>query len=743
MTVDVASALRSLVSELKRGDSILVVLRLSGVHRFLDYSFRLVDVRGRNGLLVLLRKLAALALSRFVEELCGCRASYVLRCGGNEVKVLATGCGKPCVELRDALTALADLISYLAAPATVTVKAMRGGEKLSEVFSAVGSGVVDSEGGAMGSTPRLRASATSRSVVCAVCGSASRGFLAEDARRAENRLVGHVIGEDGVLCLRDLLFRLIGRVFNSPAAAGIVAAGLKAPAAPQADTAVIAFRRRIGECFAALEAKAYRHPSKPDCGERGLGYSPELDDSAVVSLTVGCGGRSASAGYVVLGFRPSREALGRLSDVQRAVRSSLGFRGSLAWVGEALRSVEDLYKVFADEIGRIARCAERSDEDRVVELADVVKGLGSVEPGYAPGLYPDPLIAAGAGVLDYELLYVNLDGRRGALDVESVARLSDSNTVAVIQSDGDNFGKLVDPSELSKRLRDLLPGLEATLTHALGLGVGKGLGDLDPALHAWDWAVERGLSEVLRKPLLLGSASPLRLLTVYIGGDENLFIAVLPGVTEEDRAGNLFRHVEAFRDILLYVAASSVSRVCGASIDEVAEELKKARISTLSSAILLVHPKFPMYVALRAASQLVDLVKDVRRDSTAVFTFDSVVYPEPSEQWLRSSIAAVVPNSLPTDEPLGSAIRRAFAELSERPEILGVFRAVYDYCLRRSPSWACLAGTADEALRALLDELGARKLRELSEAIAEGLPGKVPHPFFALFNSMKNVWRGL
>jgi len=742
MTVDVVGSAGSLVSELRRGDSTLVILRLGGVHRFLGYSFRLADVRGRNGFLVLLRKLAALSLSKFLEEFCGCRA-YVLRCGGNEVKVLGAGCGKPCTELRDVLTAIADLISYLVTPATVTVKAMRGGKKLSEVFSAVGSGAVDSEGGALGSAPQQGSSTTSRDVVCAVCGSVSRGFLAEDARRAGNRMVDHVIREDGPLCLRDLLFRLLGRALNSPAAAGIAKLDLKVPeATAQADTAVIVFRRSAGNCFAMLKAKAYRHPEKPACGGPE-GDLPALDDSVLVSLSVGCGEESVSAGYVVIGFRPSSAALRRLSDVQRAVRSKLDDRRSLSWVGEALKSVEDLYGVFADEIGKLVGCAAKSSEDRVAELAKIIEGLGPVRPGYAPNLYPNPPIGAGAGVLDYELLYVNLDGRHIVLDVESVAELSDSNTVAVIQSDGDNFGRLVNPSELSKGLRDLLPGLEAALAKALEFSPGTALGDLDPALHAWDWAVERSLSEVLRKPLLLASASPLRLLTVYIGGDENLFIAALPGATAEERLGNLLRHIEAFRDILLYAAANSISGLYRAPIGTVVDALTKARISTLSSAILLVHPKFPMYVALRVASQLVELVKDVRRDSTMVFTLDSVVYPEPSEHWLRSSITTAVPNTLPTGESPGSAVRRAFAEFSEKPEILGIFRAVYDYCLRRSPSWICLAGTADEALRALLDDVGARKLRELSEALAEELPGTVPHPFFALFNTIKNAGRGL
>ncbi|ADM27453.1 hypothetical protein Igag_0619 [Ignisphaera aggregans DSM 17230] len=713
--------LGELTNILSRDDTILIVISIRKVHQFLGYSQRLVDVRGRNGFLIVLRKLVASVLSRYLERY-GCRA-YVLRCGGNAIYVAGTNCGdiinKYLNVFHSDVVSLINIVSHMLIPAEVSLKIFRGGSNgLQQLYSYTATGFAEIYGGGyIGSRDGF--SATPSKLYCSICGAYTQGFSLHDANSIGNKLVAHVIREEESLCIKDILFRLIGRVLNSPIVIGIILPNLtNIPSTTLRDTA-IAYFKSDDPGYAELIVKVYRHQ------ETSIDSKLFLDDATLIGITIGSSDHRVSIAYALIGFAKG------LNIYQVSKRED---------VYSVLKEIDSIYNRYVEDVTKIldilVRNRDRVD-DRIYELVTAIysciqRGLSS---GYVPYLYPDTLQQN--PVLDHEIFYINAKGDLKILDIETLASVSDSGTIAIIQSDGDNFGTLTNPFKLINRVKEIRNSMENMFSNLLHLDVDE---ERNPLTYIWDYAIEYIMMHILKKSLAISYLSPLRMLIVYIGGDENLFISTLTGRRPEERLSNLFEHIKRFRGLVIDMAIKALQIVMREDTEGIRDILKRYKISTLSSVAIIIHPKFPLYVAMKILSSVLDQVKNVARDSIAVFSLDSIVYPEPSEQWFVEPIVILIPNTVLEQDNI---IRNSFTEYLNRSELIDVFAKVYSYCLLEKRNIRCVIDTLDKILDIVYDELGMVATKRLVRYIIANTQYIVSSPRYGVFNTFKNIERGL
>lgn len=722
--------LTQLVSVLESSNSILARFILKKVHSFLAVSPRLLDVRGRNGWLVVGRKLLSIILSKTLNVF-GCNG-HVLRYGGNEVRVLGLcgdGVERASLNICRVARYLANVYYYLVSPASLSFVLERGCRKLysyTPLSHSVGARL--SVGGERG---ELR-------VVCGVCGDVWLG-VARDEHIERSRLVEHVVREEKSLCIRDLFYRLLGRTLNSPIILSIVEvyggsrAATPCPSDPDAVCGV--FEDGDGGVGVRLWFRAYRHP----VGER---RGCVLDDVMRVGVEVDVEGKILGVEYTVAGIAGFRVGGLPRDLVERLRVGSAELVGMLrkaleeGWWGRVEDLVEELRGRVKELVGELVEKLRTSIEScrecsgaRFGELTEHLSKLltGDIRVHVVPMLWPE---TQPGKAVDLELTMVNLGGEVEVLDLDTVALFSQTNAVAFIRGDGDRFGTITTPKKLYRVVGERVEGLRKAF-ESIGL-------ERESLVYAWDYMVEKHMWEYLKNTLLLEALLGGRLLVVYVGGDENLFIAPIEGNTPYERVERLFEKLEVFRKLLLYTLAKPIASVAGCSVGDVVEVLKSVKVGTLTSAIVTASPKFPSYFAVSVLDEGLEAGKEVQRDSILTHTLTSIELEWVSRRWVEEAIAPLIP----ARENVSREVARAYRVFYLSSEIVDVVRGVLDYCVRRRLDWReCF-----DEISSTIDTVYASKetlfdpLRRIARSIASlGLP----RPGYASFELMKQIERGV
>lgn len=718
--------LAQLVSVLESPDAVLARFVLKKVHSFLSVSPRLLDVRGRNGWLVVSRKILSLLLSR-VFDMLGCNG-YVLRYGGNEVRVLGVCGGRTgdavfsiCMLSRH----LVDLYSYMVSPASLRFSLEKSCKDELCSWVPLGDRNVD----VRLNLGRLEGSR----VVCSICGDAELGVDPE--RHLEHsRLVAHIARDERSLCVRDLFYRFLGRTLNSPAILSIVQAydGSRAttPCPPDPDAVCSVFDVEDGGFGAKLWFRAYRHPVDgcPAC---------VLDDVMRIGVEVEVEGRTLGVEYTIVGLRVKgivkdfvEELKGESVEISRSLRSAP--KGMLWSVAEGFvksRRIEELVEQFVkklrNNIGYCRSCKGARFNELVEHLSNLLAEnvVVHVMPMLWPKAQPDRAV-------DLELTMVNLGGEVEVLDLDSVAFLSQTNAVVFIRGDGDRFGTLTTPRKLYRAVGEHIEGLRRAFD-AIGL-------DKESLIYAWDYMIEKHMQKYLKNTLLLELLLGGKLLVVYVGGDENLFIVPIEGNTPYERARTLLKRIEIFRELLLHTVAEPIASVANCSVAEVVKVLENAKIGTLTSANVITSPKFPSYLAVSVLDEGLEVGKEVQRDTIFLHTLTSIEVEWVSKRWIKEAIASL----LPAWENVSEKVARAYRVFYLSSELIDVVKGVLDYCTRRKLEWReCfdeISATIDTVYASLETLFGP--LREIARSIASL---GIPRPGYASFELMKQIERGV
>lgn len=717
--------LTQLVNVLESPDAVLARFILRKVHSFLTVSPRLLDVRGRNGWLVVGRKLLSLILSRVFNVL-GCN-SHVLRYGGNEVRVLGV-CGGG---INSAVTSvcrlsrhLINLYGYMVSPASLGLSLEKSCKDKLCSWVSLEEHKIDTRLG----PDRLEGT----QVVCGVCGNEGLGLVL-DQYLGHSRLVAHVVRDEKSLCIRDLFYRLLGRTLNSPVLLSIVQAydGSKTTARCPGDPDTVCGVLQVEDSGfgARLWFRAYRHPVD-ECN------TCVLDDVMRIGLEVEMEGRTFGVEHTTMGLRVKgivEDFVERLrSDSVKTTRTLRSASKNRLWgiVEDHVRShyverlVEQLVRNLRDEVYYCHDCTGV----RFYELAKHLSNLltGRVDIHVVPALWPE---TQSDKAVDLELTMINLGGEIEVLDLDSIAFLSQTNAVAFIRGDGDRFGTLTTPRKLYGAVGERIEGLRREF-EAIGL-------DKESLVYAWDYVIEKKMQNYLKNTLLLELFLGGKLLVVYVGGDENLFIAPVEGDTPFERIKNLLERVEVFREMLLYTAAKSITSVADYSVVDAVEVLENARIGTLTSAIVITSPKFPSYLVVNVLDEGLETSKEIQRDTIFLHNLTSIEAEWVSRRWIEEGIAFL----LPLRKDVSEKIARAYRVFYSTPELADVVKGVLDYCMRKKLEWReCLDeinATIDTVYASLETPLGP--LREVARSIASL---GIPRPGYTSFELMKQIERG-
>lgn len=719
--------LTQLVNVLESPDAVLARFVLKKVHSFLSVSPRLLDVRGRNGWLVTSRKILSLLLSK-VFDMLGCN-SYVLRYGGNEVRVLGV-CGEKTSDAVSSICMLSrhlvDLYSYMVSPASLRFSLEKSCKDELCSWVSLGDHNID----VRLNLGRLEGSR----VVCNICGDAELGVDPEQ-HLGHSRLVAHIARDERSLCVRDLFYRLLGRTLNSPTIFSIVQAydgsRVATSCPPDPDAVCSVFDAEDGGFGAKLWFRAYRHPVDgcPAC---------VLDDVMRIGVEVEVGGRTLGVEYTIVGLRVVKDFVEELKGVLKGEsveisRSPRSVPKDMLWsVAEGFagsRRIEELVERFVkklrDNISYCRSCRGARFNELVEHLSNLLAEnvVVHVMPVLWPKAQPDRAV-------DLELTMVNLGGEVEVLDLDSIAFLSQTNAVVFIRGDGDRFGTLTTPGKLYRAVGERIEGLRRAFD-AIGL-------DKESLIYAWDYMIEKHMQKYLKNTLLLELLLGGKLLVVYVGGDENLFIVPVEGNTPYERARILLERIEVFRELLLRTIAEPIASVANCNIAEVVKVLENAKIGTLTSANVITSPKFPSYLAVSVLDEGLEVSKEFQRDTIFLHTLTSIEVEWVSRRWIEEAIASL----LPTWENVSKKVARAYRVFYLSSELIDVVKGVLDYCTRKKLEWReCLdeiSATIDTVYASLETLFGP--LREITRSIASL---GIPRPGYTSFELMKHIERGV
>ncbi len=687
------------------GSDTYVEFEFRKVHSFLSATPRLMDLRGRNASLVIGRKLLAsivpcLVYSSGLGEGCG-----VLRYGGNLVRVgfrRGLGSGGSWGRFRDVLGLLLGLYNHIFSPSSMLARvyladSSRGPPTPHGVDFDLQAGV--------SSTIYVGSSqfSSSSTEFCDVCGMRDLVVdLENPGVRDASRYLLHVARDERRLCARDLFFRLLGRTLNSPgviAVARLSSNGLSGQKAPN-DPDFIACEwslKRAG-LSVSMYVKSYRHEPDP-----GRSIAPWIDDTTLIGLTATPDGKAkCGVEYMLIGLRPhgaGKTPLDRIAESIRELSEINCLDGKN--IELCVEALEKRYReVLAKDLKEVIQSADRFSAQSPQSSQGSHGGSGGsgmaerirfllndlstmlqrsdcctidVFPPIGSAVSRDLYLDAHCFIdLEYTLvnLYAPRDGgvAAGILDLDAVAAVSDSGKVVYVRGDGDRFGVLTDPSRIEQELK--LP--------CQGSG---------PSASEWfrkvelDSVVERYIVRYLRNtPVLLSilyrDGGPLpRALVIYVGGDENLFILASSGDDPSIRIHGVWRFIGSFRDLLLEVSSRALTAFYG-DIGDLKRLLEERKIATLTSAAVSSSPKFPSYIATGLLDQIVDLGKEISRDSLAFYNLDSVDMEWVDELWREEPILLLTPYR-------PDLMRRAYRKyIDNQGDISGMFLTVLDYCVR-------------------------------------------------------------
>ncbi len=739
--------LEKALSILSSSNSLLFVVRLSKVHSFLDVSPRLIDIRGRNGFLIISRKLISLAVQKLLIDH-GCRA-YIIRCGGNSVYVVGE-CGDPYRvyrELRPYLNKLVVLFNRLIWPAVLHLETYLCGNKLREIDRIVddGSQSLSIKAGVGGKSiiETKNSGKDDRKIVCDICSRLMVGVSEEEVRG--NSFILHVARDERNICAYDLFYRFLGRTLNSPMIISVMAVGgipvdipvNKGILEHDKDAVTGSFSVSDNKYEASIEYVAIRHPHDGGQGSKCI----SLDDVMVLTLRVR-GESDILINYLVIGVGSKRQLLEPLVSKYRDCSNRKDKFTCIHELFENYNNLlrEHIVKILSDI--KESMNTRRSLQDRFMFVKQFLESILGMNPwgGVVPILWKPVIISP---MIDYELTLLNLDGETSVLNLDTVASRSTSLWIGFIRSDGDRFGTFTSISKLYSELGEKVYDLKKLIDKYMASNNIRSPEDLrnTPLEYVWDSIVEQNIHKILRNTLILQALLGQKLLVIYVGGDENYFISPIIGDNPAQRISSLLNIITSFRDLLLYIASRSLRDLgLKASFEALQNILVEKKIATLSSAIIFSSPKFPAYFVTKLLDQCVELSKEAGRDAVLIYTIGNVVMDYPSTYWLRIPIVGIIPNTY-RGNTVKDLIRNAYLTYYYHPELIDLEKHVLDYCRRRNIDLSKCLDEVDEILESIYALSRAyRPLDELSKAVAMLNPRR---QFYASFETVRHIERGV
>jgi len=734
------------LSILSSSNSLLFVIRLSKVHSFLDVSPRLMDVRGRNGFLIISRKLISLALQKMLIDH-GCRA-YILRCGGNLVYVVGE-CGDPCKvysDLRPSLRRLVVLFNRLIWPASLHLEVYLCGSRLREYDH-----IVDNRSYDLSIEVSVEGKSITKELVCDACSRLEKGIPEEKVY--ENRFISHVARDERNICAQDLFYRFLGRTLNSPMIISMmimndISVGSRIPENDR-DIVIGSFSVSNNIRGASLKYIAIRHPHD----EKQENTRIPLDDVMVLTLRVK-GKSDISISYLVIGVSSKRSVMDSIGidyvkEISDSLKPLVSKYKDCSNREDKFTCIHDLFTSYSDtldkHIVKILSSIKESigfRQDRFMLVRQFIESILNMKPigEVVPILWKSEIINP---MIDYELTLLNLGGETGVLDLDTIASRSASLWIGFIRSDGDRFGTFTSISKLYGELGEAIYDLKRFVDNYMKSNGIQSLEELrnTPLEYIWDSIVEQNIHRVLRNTLALQMILSEKLLVIYVGGDENYFISPIIGDNPAHRIRSLLNIITRFRDLLLYVASRSLKEIgVRDPYEALVGILSEKKITTLSSAIILSSPKFPAYLITKLLDQGVELSKEAGRDATLIYTIGSVVMDYPSTYWLRIPIVGIIPNEY-RGNMIVDLIKNAYLTYYHHPELIDVEKYVLDYCRRKNIDLIKCLDDIDEILESIYTlSRTYRSLDDLAKAI--GILD-VKRPYYASLETVRHIERGV
>lgn len=715
----------------------ILVLRFRKVHRFIDLSPRLIDVRGRNAFLCIARKLLCGVIEAFARSR-GFDAR-VLRCGGNAIYVAVDGADRGFLkDLLDVAKCLVYVFMRFLEPMLIEIEARIGGE-------AIYREIVSDHGYLR---PRLRLfigkSVVDTYVTCYVC---NRLDLGVDTHRDPVRgssFVKHVVRDELVCCVNDLFFRLLGRVFTDPGMVTIFLDSVRSPEDVFPSSARVGMDHDVVAIddpdVVSIDAEIDVGLSKR-CSVRFVAtffrHGDGVEDSVVMDLVLRGPCSIATCRAIVLGLPSAiaRDLARELSIAHEKLRKGLNAVGiesrSVSEVSKLWSVLDEAFEDVADSLLRAfervvnvlqgARSGRMTYLRRLAHLDNVGPWLRSARVCVYPAICPRRECAC----IDPELSYPNLDGST-AYDLEAVA--ARGAAIAFLRCDGDRFGKVTDINELAKVFESVDPDVVQRMRMFMDAHGGD-------ASIVWDSVVERGLCRVVRRlvPILFRGRG-LYPLTIYVGGDENL--AIFPATRENLR--ELFNAIKVFRSLLLLSVASSIASEFRTSIEKAMDVLIENRMATLSGAIVFTRAKVPAYFIQLFANEGVELSKLSGRDALTLLTIVSVDIDDPESHGVWRSVPLAAPLPLAPVPGVGdctSLLLRVGRHLVTRFNLSDVVMSALSYCsLSRLSIDRCI-DVVESCLHAV-----DRGLDDLQKCM---VATSVPRPRYGAIELVRYVERGV
>ncbi len=625
-------------------------------HLYIDCSYRLHDLRGRNFVNNVVQYAFVGVVKTFLEDRFGLNCE-VRRCGGGKVVLRVFSDSVP-EDVKSMLISLVGLFSNIIRPSFA--------------------------GAFISSKPTYweyrevcRDSIEIYSVPCAVSGRCSICGSSIVFKSDFSEYFRHVLRSEN-LCPICAIPRFIGRVLNNPVVvtfhgvfdhAGKILCDLEC-CGYEFERSGNALYVRVGCCDACLSFLSLRHnvwdSDRVKLGDVGI-LAVSYGDIAYVSTIIGLR-RLNELCDVYNEFHNVRSCLRKFSFIyEYPIEDILESYTSHSRVEEILCELrERVLNLLCTMVNFVQYSIYNVSQGSGSSLNEVLEFLRRImEDVEFVSLSPVPVpdgFKVGKLVLNPLFTYVNLYGIYDNIDLEVLHMVNPLMGIAVVRADGDQFGKV-------NNLKDLLEKVSIDVSDVS-----------DEVVEEWSYVLEKEVSENFKGFVTQLACALTPSIVVYFGGDENLLICTRRG----DDISYIRDMTYLVRNLLLITVVRALVRFLhdhGLGSYDIVDLLRRMvmrRLSTLSSGIALTRTKFPMYYTIHLVNNLVEIAKKLRDSNMILYMVSIFQESVENVDWTKNVLRIPIPN-----KHLSSFVRLLRIENSEQ-KIHTILKMLYLYLFERN-----------------------------------------------------------